>query len=328
MTTKLFTVAALLLIASVHKVFAEPQVPIPRVLLTRPEPPATPAGQAVVESLRQGLSERGYVDGQNIALEVLWSAGDADRIAKRINDAKLPKVNFIVTSGTASTRLAKKATATIPIIMATTSTDPVNEGFAASYARPGANITGLMNLSAELAGKRLELLKEAAPKTSRVALLLDPTRSRAAELKETQDAGRALGVQVQAVVAHHPDEFANVFQSIKKNRADGLIVVSGGVFNANRPRLIELATKSRRPAMYSEDEYVNAGGLMVYAAIPIDQYRRAAVFIDKILKGAKPGDLPIEQPMKFEFIINLKTAKQIGLSIPPNVLARADRVIR
>ncbi len=285
-------------------------------------------GQSVIEALRQGLRERGYVEGQNIGLEVLWSAGEDHRLSKRIADGRLPKVNIIVTSGTASTRLAQLATSTLPIVMATLSTDPVSEGFAASFARPGANITGLMNMNAELSGKRLELLKETAPKLSRVAVLLELNRSRAAELKEIQGTAQALGVQIQIVVCTDADDFGTAFQSIKKNRADALMVVSGGGFNANRPRLVEFAVKSRLPAMYSEQSFVDAGGLMVYATVIREQYRRAATYIDKILKGAKPADLPIEPPTQFEFIVNLKTAKQIGLTIPPNVLARADRVIR
>jgi putative ABC transport system substrate-binding protein len=212
--------------------------------------------------------------------------------------------------------------------MATTSVDPVAEGLVSSFARPGANVTGLTNMSGELAGKRLELLKEAVPKTSRVALLLDPTRPRTAELKETQEAGRALKVEIQPLVVTGPDTFEDAFRSAAKGRAQALIVISGAVFNAHRPRLIELAAKSRLPAMYTEPQYVHAGGLMVYASVLADQYRRVAVFIDKIIKGAKPAELPIEQPMKFELIINLKTAKQIGLTIPPNLLARADKVIR
>jgi putative ABC transport system substrate-binding protein len=212
--------------------------------------------------------------------------------------------------------------------MATTSVDPVAEGLIASFARPGGNITGLTNMSGELAGKRLELLKEAVPKISRVALLLDPTRPRTAELKETQDAGRALKVEIQPLVVKNLEAFEDAFRSAAKGRAQGLIVISGAVFNAHRPRLVELVAKSRLPAMYTDPQYVHAGGLMVYASVLEDQYRRVAVFIDKILRGAKPAELPIEQPMKFELIMNLKAAKQIGLTIPPNMLARADKVIR
>ena len=318
----------LLSIGSSRLVQAQQPKNLRQILLTRPERSDDPASQANIAALRQGLGERGYVEGQNIALEILWLAGEPGSIAKRLTDSTRPKVDFIVTSGTASTRAAQKATTTIPIIMANTAADPVAEGLIASFARPGGNLTGLTNMSIDLAGKRLELLKEAVPKTSRVALLLDPTRPRTAELKETQDAGRALKVEIQSLVVKGPDAFEDAFRSVAKGRAQALIVVSGSVFNAHRPRLIELAAKSRLPAMYTEHAYVNAGGLMVYASALTDQYRRVAVFIDKILKGAKPAELPVEAPMRFELLINLKAAKQISLTIPPNLLARADKVIR
>jgi len=318
----------LLIIGSSRLVQAQQTKNRPQIVLTRPERSDDPASLANIEALRQGLRERGYVEGQNIALEILWLAGEPGSIAKRLTDSTRPKVSIIVTSGTGSTRNAQKATTTIPIIMANTAADPVAEGLIASYARPGGNITGLTNMSIDLAGKRLELLKEAVPKTSRVALLLDPTRPRTAELKETQDAGRALKVEIQSLVVKGPDAFEDAFRSAAKGRAQALIVISGAVFNAHRPRLIELAAKSRLPAMYTEHQYVHAGGLMVYASVLADQYRRVAVFIDKILKGAKTAELPVEAPMRFELIINLKTAKQIGLTMPPNLLARADKVIR
>jgi ABC-type uncharacterized transport system substrate-binding protein len=309
---------------------AEAQQPgkIPRIVLTRPEQSGSPVGEALIEAFRQGLRERGYVEGQNIALEILWLGGGSGPIPKRLTDSTRPKADLIVTSGTASTRAAQKATSTIPIIMASTGADPVAEGFVASFARPGGNITGLTNMSIDIAGKRLELLKETVPRSSRVAVLLDPSRPRAAEVREIQEAGHALGLQVQSPTVKGPDDFKDAFRSASKGRADALMIVSGGVFNAHRPLLIDLAAKSRLPAMYSEHEYVHAGGLMVYASVLTDQYRRAAVYVDKILKGAKPADLPVEQPVKFEFIVNLKTAKQIRLTIPPNVLARADKVIR
>jgi putative ABC transport system substrate-binding protein len=301
---------------------------VARIILTRPEQPDNPAAQVLIEAFRQGLRERGYVEGQNIAVEILWLGGESSRIAKRLTDSTRPKVDFIVTSGTGSTRAAQQATRSIPIIMATTSADPVAEGFVATFARPGGNITGLTNMSTELAGKRLELLKEAVPKASRVVVLLDPTRPRATDVKEIQDAGHAFGVKVQSRVMQSADDFEATFRSATKGRADALIIISGGVFNGHRPLLVALAAKSRLPAMYTEHEYVRAGGLMVYSSILTEQYRRVAVFIDKILRGAKPADLPVEQPTKFELIINLKAAKQIGLTIPPNVLARADKIVR
>jgi putative tryptophan/tyrosine transport system substrate-binding protein len=326
--TVLVGLLATFFLASVSLAEAQQPGKIPRIVLTRPEQSGSPVGEALIEAFRQGLRERGYVEGQNIALEILWLGGGSGPIPKRLTDSTRPKADFIITSGTASTRAAQKATSTIPIIMASTGADPVAEGFVASLARPGGNITGLTNMSIDLAGKRLELLKETVPKSSRVAVLLDPSRPRAAEVKEIQDAAHALGVQVQSPTVKGPDDFKNAFRSASKGRADALMIVSGGVFNAHRSLLTELAAKSRLPAMYSEHEYVYAGGLMVYASVLTDQYRRAAVYVDKILKGAKPADLPVEQPVKFEFIVNLKTAKQIRLTIPPNVLARADKVIR
>jgi putative ABC transport system substrate-binding protein len=206
--------------------------------------------------------------------------------------------------------------------------DPVASGFVASLARPGGNITGLTNISTELAGKRLELLKEVIPKSSRITLLLDPSRPRTADVKETEAAARVLGLQVQSLVVQGPNDFESAFRSAAKGRADALTIISGAVFNRHRVRLVELAAKNRLPAIYSEHEYVHAGGLMAYASSERDQYRRAATYVDRILKGTKPADLPVERPMKFELIINLKTAKLIGLTIPPNVLARADKVIK
>ena len=326
--TVLVGLLATFFLASVSLAEAQQPGKIPRIVLTRPEQSGSPVGEALIEAFRQGLRERGYVEGQNIALEILWLGGGSGQISKRLTDSTRPKADFIVTSGTASTRAAQRATSTIPIIMASTGADPVAEGFVASLARPGGNITGLTNMSIDLAGKRLELLKETVPKSSRVAVLLDPSRPRAAEVKEIQDAAQALGMQVQSPIVKGPDDFKDAFRSATKGRADALMIVSGGVFNAHRPLLTELAAKSRLPAMYSEHEYVYAGGLMIYASVLTDQYGRAAVYVDKILKGAKPADLPVEQPVKFEFIVNLKTAKQIGLTIPPNLLARADKVIR
>jgi putative ABC transport system substrate-binding protein len=306
----------------------QPADKIPRVIITRPEQPGASSGEVLIEAFRRGLRERGYVEGQNIVVEILWLSGSSDQIPKRFSDSTGPKADIIVTSGTASTRAAQKATNTTPIIIANLGSDPVVEGLVASFARPGGNITGLTSMSVDLVGKRLELLKETIPTLSRVAVLLDPSRPRAVEIKDSQDAAQVLGVQVQFPKLDGPEDFKAAFQSASKGRAKGLLMVAGGVFNAHRSLLVDLAGKSRLPAMYSEYEYVHAGGLMVYSSVLEEQYRRAAVFVDKILRGAKPGELPIEQPTKFELVINLKAAKQIGLTIPPNVLARADKVIR
>lgn len=299
-----------------------------RIVVVRPERTHNPAVQGLIEAFRQGLRDRGYLEGHNVAVEILWLGGKTGAISAHLTDSTRPKVDFIVTSGTASTRAAQQATRTIPIIMASVSTDPVAEGFVATFERPGRNITGLTNMSTELAGKRLELLKEAVPKSSRVAVLTDPTRPRAADVQEIQEAGHALGVQVKPLAVQSVNEFEDAFRSASTGRADALMIISGALFNAHRPRFIELATKSRLPAMYTDQEYVHAGGLMVYSSVLKEQYRRVAFFIDKIQRGAKPADLPVEQPTKFELVINLKAAKEIGLIIPLNVLARADKVIR
>jgi len=235
---------------------------------------------------------------------------------------------MIVTGGALPTRAAKEATSTIPIVMAQ-HTDPVGSGSVASLARPGGNITGLATLSPEISGKRLELLKEIIPKLSRVAVLGTSTMpGNAQSLKETELAGGAFRVQLQYLDVLGPKDIEIVFRAASKGRADAVLVLTSPVINSQRTQFVELAVKNRLPAIYPFPEYVEAGGLMTYGVSFIDLARRAATYVDKILKGAKPADLPVEQPTKFEFIINLKAAKQIGLTIPPNVLVRADRVIR
>jgi ABC-type uncharacterized transport system substrate-binding protein len=219
-----------------------------------------------------------------------------------------------------------KPGAAIPIIMANTS-DPVNEGFIASLARPGGNITGLTNFVSDLAGKRLELLKEAIPKLSRVAFFLDARRP-SSDLKGTEAAAQLLKIQINSVAVESSEDIENGFRSIVRTRAEAFIPDRGGFFVTHQKGLVKLAVKYRLPGMYPEQEFVDTGGLMTYATSISDLYRRAAFYVDKILKGAKPADLPVEQPKKFELVINLKAAKQIGLTIPPNVLARADRVIK
>ena len=238
------------------------------------------------------------------------------------------KVDVIVTLGNDATRPAKEATSTIPIVM-TQDNDPVGSGFVASLARPGGNITGLSTLSPELSGKRLELLKEVVPKLSRVAVLWDPTTpGSAVGFKETEVAARSLRVKLQSLEVRKPEDFDGVFRAVTEGRAGALMNLGGPLSNRYRRRIVDFAAKSRLPAIYHRREFVEEGGLMTYDTSQSDRDRRAATYVDKILKGAKPADLPVEQPMKFELIINLKTAKQIGLTIPPNVLARADRVIK
>jgi len=279
-----------------------------------------------LEAFHQGLHELGLIEGKSIAIEYRSAEGKPDRLPELAAELVRLKVDCIVTAGETPTHAAKQATSTIPIIM-TTVGDPVGLGFVASLARPGGNITGLSTYSTDLAGKRLELLKETILKLSRVAIVSDP-RSLAAEVKETEAAARLLKVQLIFLEVQNLDDLENAFRSIARSRVDAIVIGAGGFFNTNQRRLVELAAKHRLPGMYIEQEFVLAGGLMTYATSIPALYRRAATYVDKILKGAKPADLPVEQPTKFEFVINLKAAKQIGLTLPPNVLARADRVIR
>ena len=281
-----------------------------------------------VEAFRQGLRELGYVEGKNIVIEWRYAEGKLDRLRELAAELVRLKVDVIVTAGSASTRPAKEATVTIPIVMAFDN-DPVGSGFVASLARPGGNITGLSTLAPELSGKRLELLKEIVPRLSRVAVLGESNNpGNAQSLRETELAAAALGVQLQYLDVRGPKDIETAFRAAGKGRADAVLVLGSPVVTSQRTQVVELAVKNRLPAIYNRQEFVEAGGLMVYAASSSDLFRRAATYVDKILKGAKPTDLPVEQPTKFEFIINLKAAKQIGLTIPPNVLARADKVIR
>ena len=289
----------------------------------------SPASESArTETLRQGLLELGYVEGKNIVIEWRYAEGKLDRLSALAADLVRLKVDVIVTGGTGSTRSANEATNTIPIVM-TQDPDPVGNGYVASLARSGGNITGLSTLSPELSGKRLELLKEIIPKLSRVAVLGTSTNaSNAQSLRETELAAGALAVKLQYLDVRGPKEIETAFRAATKERADAVLLLGGPVLASQRAQFADLAVKSRLPVAYWRSDIVEAGGLMSYSVSFTDLDRRAASYVDKILKGAKPADLPIEQPKKFEFIINLKAAKQIGLIIPPNVLARADRVIR
>jgi putative tryptophan/tyrosine transport system substrate-binding protein len=284
---------------------------------------------ARTEAFRQGLRELGYVEGKNIRIEHRNAEGKLDRLAMLAAELVRLRVDVIVTGGGQATRAAKEATTTIPIVMAQDS-DPVGSGFVASLARPGGNITGLSNLGPELSGKRLELLKEIVPRLSRVAVFGTSGRAgNAQRLREIDLAAGAFGVKLQYLDVLSPKDFEIAFRTATKGRADAvLMMVWGPVLNPRRKEIAELAVKSRLPAMYQDREYVEAGGLMTYGVSEADLDRRAATYVDKILKGTKPADLPVEQPKKFEFIINLKAAKQIGLTIPPNVLVRADKVFK
>jgi ABC-type uncharacterized transport system substrate-binding protein len=312
-------------------VTAEAQQPkqVPRIgYLTGSSPSAR---SARIEAFGQGLRELGYVEGKNIVIEYRYAEEKLDRLPVLAAELLRLNVEVIVTGGPLVTRAAKEATTTIPIVM-TQDADPVGSGFVASLARPGGNITGLSTLSPEINGKRLELLKEIVPKLSRVAVLGTSTRpGTAQELKEVELAAGAFGVKLQYLDVLDPKDIETAFRAASKGRVDAvLMLVSGGVVDAHRTTIVELAVKTRLPVIYGTGgrAFVEAGGLMTYGVNINDLDRRAATYVDKILEGTKPADLPVEQPIKFEFIINLKAAKQIGLTIPPNVLARADRVIK
>jgi len=283
---------------------------------------------AADEAFRQGLRALGYVEGKSLVTEYRYGEAKVGRLAEMAADLVRLKVDVIVTGGPTSTRTAKQATSTIPLVMAS-DPDPVANGFVASLARPGGNITGLATLSPELSGKRLELLKEILPKISRVAVLgTSTTPGTAQELKEAELAAGAFGVKLQYLNVLDPKDIEAGFRAASTERADAVLVLNSAILISQRKQIADLAVKNRLPAMYPQAEYVEDGGLMTYGVSFIDLHRRAATYVDKILKGAKPADLPVEQPIKFELIVNLKTAKQIGLTIPQKVLGRADRVIK
>jgi putative ABC transport system substrate-binding protein len=283
---------------------------------------------ARIEALRQGLRELGYVEGKNIVIEYRWAEGKLDRLPALAAELVRLKVGVIVTAGPIPTRSTKEATSTIPIVMAQ-DPDPVGNGFVASLARPGGNITGLSTLAPELSGKQLELLKEIVPRLSRVAVFGTSTwPGNAQNLRETELAAGEFKVKLQYLDVLDPKDIETAFQAATKGRAEAVLVLQSPVLISQRKQIADLAAKNRLPAIYPQTEYTEAGGLVYYGANTPDLFRRAATFVDKILKGRKPADLPVEQPKKFELIINLKAAKQIGLTIPPNVLARADKVIR
>ena len=280
------------------------------------------------EAFRQGLRELGYVEGKDIVIEYRYAEGKLEHLPTLAAELVHLKVDVIVTAGPASTRPAKEATVAIPIVMAQVG-DPVGSGFVASLARPGGNITGLSTLAPEISGKQLELLKEIVPRLSRVAVLGTSTQpGNAQALREVEVAAGAFGVKLQYLDVLGSKDIETAFRAASKGRADAALVLGSAVLNSQRKQILELTVKSRLPAIYNAAEFVEAGGLMTYSANTTDLFRRAATYVDKILKGAKTADLPVEQPKKFDFIINLKAAKQIGLTVPPNVLARADKVIR
>ena len=281
------------------------------------------------EAFRQALHELGYVEGQNLVIEWRHAKGDTAQFPGLAAELVRLNVDCIVTLGVHATRVAKQATATIPIVMGAADDDPVRLGLIASFARPDGNVTGIVNVGHELAGKRLQLLMEVVPQASRVAILWPSTGSGGpgGHLRETQAAARPLGIQLQSLEVRNPDGLEHAFNSAVKGRAGALIVVGTDFINSHRARIIDLAARTRLPAIYSFSIWAHQGGLMSYAADSVAQFRRAASYVDRIFKGAKPADLPVEQTRTFELVVNLKTARALGLTLPPSLLARADRVI-
>jgi putative ABC transport system substrate-binding protein len=310
---------------------SEAQLPrtIPRIAYLALAPgPADAVSSERSEALAHGLHELGYVEGQTIILEYWWSAGNVERLRENAAELVRRGVHVIVTQGAVATRAAKDMTRTIPIVMAG-DTDPVGDGFVASLGRPGGNITGVTTLHRDLSGKRLELLKDTVPGMARVAVLYNPVEvSAVRQLRDTEDAARVLGLQVQALEVRGLDDLEGAFAAARQGRADGVTVLAGPGFAEHRVQLVDLAAQSRLPTMYVQRAFVEAGGLMSYAASNRTMARRAASYVDRILKGATPADLPVEQPTQFELVLNLKTAKALGITIPPTLLMLADEVIK
>jgi len=317
----LAVVLALGVLAAPLAIEGQQAAKVPRIGILRSGSPPDP----FVEALRQGLRELGYAEGRNITLEYRWAEGRDERLAGLAAELVRLKVDVIVAGGTGALA-AKRATTTIPIVMPAIA-DPVGLGLVASLARPGGNVTGLTGQGDELPGKWMQLLKEAFPRVSRVAVLWDSATS--AELvRASEAAARSLDIRLQTLTVGRPDDFADAFAEAQKNRTEAMIVLGSSLFYAHRARLVELAAKHRLPTMYDQKDFVvGSDGLMSYGANFHDLFRRGAIYVDKILRGAKPGELPIEQPTKFELVINLKTAKALGLTIPQSVLERADQVI-
>ncbi len=321
-------VVLLLVSASLGTAAAQPPAKVPRVGYLSPGSSSDPARLRRFDAFRQGLRELGYVEGQNIAIESRWAEGKYERYPALVGDLVRSKVDVIVTVGGAATKAAQQSTRTTPIVMSVV-IDPVGSGLVASLARPGRNVTGITMIAPDLVGKQLELLKEAVPKLSRVALLWNPDNPGSAPQRvQAEIAARALAVRLQALEARNLQEIDNAFAAMTRERPGALLLLADAILGLNqRNQIVELAAKARLPAIYGVTEYAQAGGLMVYGANLLDLERRAATYVDRILKGTNPADLPVEQPTKFELTINLRTAKAIGLTIPPSLLQRADQII-
>jgi len=307
---------------------AQPAGKVHRIGFLGVSSPADTVFRRFFDAFRSGLAERGYVEGQNIAIEARWAAGQYERLPALAAELVRLKVALIVTAAVPAIRAAKDATSTIPIVMAVV-VDPVATGLVAGLARPGGNVTGLSVMTPELVGKQLEMLSELVPRVSRVAVLWNPTNEgNPPQLRAGEQAARTLGMRLQPLAAKGPGEVDEAFAAMAREGAGALVVLVDILFSNQRAQIARLAATQRLPTVYGLPEHVAAGGLMAYAPSFVDQYRRAAVYVDKILRGAKPGDLPIEQPTKFELIINLKTARTLGLTVPPSLLGRADEVIQ
>jgi putative ABC transport system substrate-binding protein len=310
---------------------SEAQLPqtIPRVAyLALASGPSDAVSSERSEALAHGLRELGYVEGKTIILEYWWSAGNVERLRENAAELVRHGVHVIVTQGAVATRAAKDMTRTIPIVMAG-DTDPVGDRFVASLGQPGGNITGVTTLHRDLSGKRLELLKDMVPGMARVAVLYNPVEvSAVRQLRDTEDAARVLGLQVQALEVRGLDDLEGAFAAARQRRADGVTVLAGPGLSEHRVQLVDLAAQHRLPTIYVQRAFVEAGGLMSYAASNRAMARRAASYVDRILKGAKPADLPVEQPTQFELVLNRKTAKALGITISPTLLMLADEVIK
>ena len=313
-------------LATIHVAEAQQPAKLPRIGFQTDSAASTITAR--IEAFRQGLRELGYVEGKNIIVEWRSAEGRAERRSEIAAEFVRLNLDVIVSAGPAVTRALREATSTIPIVMAQ-DTDPVGSGFVATLARPGGNITGLSSLAPEISGKQLEILKEIVPKVSRVAVIGNSTIPGDAQgLRETVLAAGSFEVYLRYLDVVHPKDLETALRAAAKGRADALLFLGNPILNTHRQQVVELAAKHRLPATYARPEFVEAGGLIYYGTSYNDLARRAAIYVDKILKGAKAADMPVEQPTKFEFVINLKTAKQIGLAIPPSVLARADKVIK
>ena len=324
-TRRVFLAASITLSVASFAAAAPPPAKIPRIGYLGPVAPS--AGALLLESFRQGLRELGYVEGQNILIDYRWAEGLPDRFPALAAELVQLRVDAIVTYNNPAVAALQQATRTIPIVVANMG-DPVGSGFVASLARPGANITGFSGLSEELSPKWVELLREAVPRVNRVAVLaVSQTRAARTQWVKIQEAAKALKLTPQRQEVAGPDEIEHAFTRLVQDRAQALIVLPNAVTNARRTQIVSLAAKHRLPGMYPDGQYVEAGGLMSYTANFSDLHRRAATYVDRILKGAKPSDLPIEQPTKFELVINMKTAKALGLTIPPSLALRADKIL-